>query len=54
MAAPLGVSSAVALRRGDVPLPLLRQSALSVLGERPEWMVGPAARAWRRRTHAEG
>ncbi|KAI8464357.1 MAG: TIP-1 family-domain-containing protein [Monoraphidium minutum] len=38
MAAPLGVSSELAVRRGDVPLPLLRQSALSVLGERPEWM----------------
>ncbi|KIY96056.1 hypothetical protein MNEG_11906 [Monoraphidium neglectum] len=38
MAAPLGISSPLAQRRGDVPLPLLRQSTLSVLGERPEWM----------------
>jgi hypothetical protein len=39
MAGPLGVSSGAAVRRGDVPLPLLRHSVLSVLGERPEWMV---------------
>ncbi|GBF89650.1 hypothetical protein Rsub_02368 [Raphidocelis subcapitata] len=38
MAAPLGVSSALALARGDVPLPLLRHSTLSVIGERQEWM----------------
>jgi hypothetical protein len=39
MAAPLGVGSVQVLARCEVPLPLLRNSTLSVIGERPEHMV---------------
>lgn len=44
MAAPLGVPALGVLARGEVPLPLLTHSTLSVLGEQPQWMV--SGRLW--------